>query len=286
MVKGETAQLFSLFLGEGMDIKDHSNLLGGRVGFIISWLVSTRPSLNALFFDLRKVDHKADTSEVTEGDRSIEREFRQKIQSTFPEDGVIGEEYPAENRQGDYTWTIDPIDGTRAFIQGIPFYGTIIGLYRGEEALFGVIHYPTLHELIYAVTGHGCFWQSTLHNRIQKCEASKTAKLEDAVVNLSGYEFFKNHGLESIFSKACEISKTARCIGGDCYSYSLLCRGKFDLVIEPGLSLWETVALQVLVRESGAEIIEIDGTEKKFGFKSAVIGNAQILEQAKQRLLC
>ncbi len=265
--------------------KDHYELLGGRVGSILSWLSSTRPALNALFFDLRKVDHKTDASEVTEGDRSIEREFRQKIQRDFPQDGVIGEEYPAENKEGTYTWTIDPIDGTRAFIQGIPFYGTIIGLYRGDEALFGAIHYPTLHEMIYAITGTGCFWQSTLHNRIQKCEVSKTAKLEDAVVNLGGFEYFKMHRLESIFTKTHELAKTTRVLGGDCYAYSLLCRGKFDLVIEASLNLWESVALQVLVREAGGKIIEIDGTEKKFGYKSAVIGNAQILEQAKQRLL-
>jgi fructose-1,6-bisphosphatase/inositol monophosphatase family enzyme len=105
-----------------------------------------------------QVERKADSSPVTVADRESERKLRDLIGRYWPEHGIIGEEYGQSANTADFTWIIDPIDGTKSFIQGVPLYGVLIGLTKGQTPVVGVAHFPALNETVYAARGEGCNW--------------------------------------------------------------------------------------------------------------------------------
>src|SRR5579864_822918 len=103
-------------------------------------------------------DKKADNTPVTVADRTAEQRLRELISHYWPEHGIIGEEFGASGGSAKLTWIIDPIDGTKSFVQGVPLYGVLIALTDGQSPLVGVAHFPALNETVYAARGQGCFW--------------------------------------------------------------------------------------------------------------------------------
>ncbi len=197
------------------------------------------------------VDFKKDASPVTEIDRNTEIMIREAIMKKFPEHGIIGEEFGNENEDSEFQWVIDPIDGTKSFITGVPLFGTLIGLRYKGEPIVGLINQPILKERIVG----DC--QSCLFNGRQVLPSTKT-DTKGITLLTSDSRYCKNlHskvGWEHLENEAA-ISRT----WGDCYGYMLLCRGLAHVMCDAILEVWDLTAILPALRGCGAAFSDWSG---------------------------
>ncbi|AKS40947.1 inositol monophosphatase family protein [Wenzhouxiangella marina] len=200
-----------------------------------------------------EVERKADASPVTEADRACERAIRQILFETYPDHAIYGEEYGREG-SGRYLWLVDPIDGTRSFIRGLPFWSVQIALMVDSELVLGVSSAPVFGETAWALRGQGA-WIDDRRVQVQPCGA-----LESADISFGN---LRSLARSEAWSWAGElVSRAARSRGyGDFYSYHRLADGGQDVVIESDVNILDIAALTVIVREAGARITDLDGAE-------------------------
>ena len=198
------------------------------------------------------VEMKGDASPVTEADRGAEELMRAMIAKKFPSHGIVGEEFGSERADAEWVWVLDPIDGTKSFITGVPLWGTLIALkYRGEPAL-GAIHQPVAGQLM---VGDG---KATLLNgravRVREC-----ARIEDATVlasdPIASPHKYRNGAAHDALLARARIART----WGDCYGYMLLASGRADVMLDPIMSAWDIQALVPVVRGAGGVITDWHG---------------------------
>src|SRR5919109_5544971 len=139
------------------------------------------------------VERKADASPVTLADRRAEESLRERIQRTFPDHGILGEEFGEVPGRSPYRWVLDPLDGTRSFIQGVPLYGVMMGLEYDGRALLGVVHFPALNETVYAAKGEGCYWNG------RRAHVSAISRLEEALVTATTVRSLYEAGRDHVF---------------------------------------------------------------------------------------
>jgi histidinol phosphatase-like enzyme (inositol monophosphatase family) len=192
---------------------------------------------------------------VTEADRSAELAIRELIERTFPDHGILGEEHGASGLDRELVWVIDPIDGTRAFISGLPTWGTLIGLQRNGHAIAGIMAQPFTGETYYALNGESLLeWAGTT----QILRARKTTKLSDATLFTTTPHLFK--GLERRRFDRLESMVQLSRYGADCYAYVMLAAGYVDLVVETALKPYDIVALVPIIENAGGVITCRDGS--------------------------
>jgi inositol-phosphate phosphatase/L-galactose 1-phosphate phosphatase/histidinol-phosphatase len=196
------------------------------------------------------VERKADRSPVTEIDRAIETEMRRMIRAAFPAHGIQGEEFAAE-AGGEFTWVLDPIDGTKSYITGFPLFGSLIALRRGEQAVLGIIEAPAQNE-----RWLGCEGRSTQFNG-SAAATSACKELASAHVYTTTTDNFSPD--ERRRFDALSAQTALRRYGGDCYLYGLLASGHCDLVIEVGLKPHDYLALIPVVEGAGGRISDWRG---------------------------
>ncbi len=199
-----------------------------------------------------RANRKADNTPVTIADRQAEQKIRQMIGERWPEHGIHGEEYGRSPTDSPYTWIIDPIDGTKSFISGVPLYSTLIALLDGDKALLGVIHLPALQETVYAVRGGGCFWNG------RRARVSAIDKLEDAVVLCSEMERQGEYGRQQAWQRIVDSTYVQR-TWGDGYGYALVATGRAEIMVDPGLAPWDAAPLQVIMEEAGGTFTDWQG---------------------------
>ena len=201
------------------------------------------------------IDNKSDSGfdPVTEADRAVETELRDQLASRFPDHAIMGEEFGLTGT-GRYRWTIDPIDGTRAFITGQPMWGTLLGFQVDDEPVAGWMHVPVLDE---TYVGHRrCSLMTPTQTRT--INVSDTTKLADAVV-LSTHPDMFAPGIEADrFGAVVQRAKMVR-YSGDCVNYGLLAMGLVDSVIENGLASYDIIPLIPIVRAAGGLVTNLDG---------------------------
>lgn len=219
-------------------------------------------------------ERKEDLSPVTIADRAIELELRRLISARFPDHGILGEE--TGSTPGDrYTWYLDPIDGTKSFISGMPLFGTLIALAdeRDGALVAGMIDMPALAEKWYG-TPRG----TTFNDRPAK--VSRTVKLEDAQIYTSSPDFFTPQD----WARYDQLSRKAmfRRFGGDCYQYGLLASGYCDLVVETSLKSFDFMALIPVIEGAGGIIRDWEGRPLTRDSDGRVIAaaNESLLQQA------
>ncbi|EKF16995.1 histidinol-phosphatase [Nitratireductor pacificus] len=198
-----------------------------------------------------RVDNKLSSGfdPVTEADRAAERAIRALIAQTFPEHGIHGEEFGLEREDSDHRWIIDPIDGTRAFISGLPLWGTLVGLTVGGRAVAGMMSQPFTGELFYAV-GDGARYEGP--GGARSLRVRDTTALADATLCTTTPALF-----DPLRRAAYDRVEAAVCLpryGTDCYAYAMLAAGQVDLVIESGLNPYDIVALIPVVEQAGGVI--------------------------------
>lgn len=212
---------------------------------------AARPIARRWFRNSVSVEFKGDDSPVTRADREIEAELRRRISEEFPLHGILGEEEAPVALQSEYVWVIDPIDGTKSFISGMPTFGTLIALLRHGVPQLGVIDMPVLQERWVGQIG-----EVTSLNGVPARTRAGT-RLADAVVYATSPDDFAPADL----ARFDRVSKAARMrrFGGDCYSYALLASGSIDVVVEAGLQPYDYLALVAIVEGAGGRITDWSG---------------------------
>ncbi len=190
-------------------------------------------------------DFKTDDSPVTVADREAERLIRSRIESKYPDHGIIGEEYGAENAEGrSHRWIIDPIDGTRSFVRGVPMYSVLIGLEIEGVCQVGVAHFPALRETIAAATGEGCWWNG------RRAHVSEVKHLKDGVVVHADTSSFARYNRAENWMRLQQAA--GYCAGGyDSYGYFLVATGRAELMLDPIMSVWDCAPHLPILQEAG-----------------------------------
>lgn len=206
------------------------------------------------------VDAKSDDSPVTVADREAEELVRARIAEAFPEDTVQGEEFAETAGTSPYRWVVDPIDGTKSFVCGVPLYSTLLALEKDGEPIGGVIFIPALDEIVVAANGHGCWHQTRAQASWQRAVVSQRDSLSEAVFVSSQVDSFDGRGAEEAYKaieKACWITRT----WGDGYGYLLVATGRADVMIDPICNAWDVAAILPVMVESGGRFTDWKGVE-------------------------
>ncbi|HMF27220.1 MAG TPA: histidinol-phosphatase [Candidatus Cybelea sp.] len=213
---------------------------------------------------------------VTEADKRAEEKIRTLIQTSFPEDGILGEEYgelPAANQ---FRWVLDPLDGTRAFIAGQPLWGTLIALEENGVPVLGMLDQPFLEERFFGVSK-----KSELRNRsgVSPLKTRACARLADAVIcTTHPMLHFKEQERERYWQveRHCRLSR----YGGDCYAYAIVAMGFVDLVIETDLKRWDIAAIIPIIEGAGGVVTNWRGEDISGGGNVVAAGDARVHAEA------
>ena len=191
---------------------------------------------------------------VTNADRAIERVLRGAIDARYPEHGIVAEEEGERLGAGEYVWFIDPIDGTRAFITGSPLWGTLIGLTRHAQPLFGLLAQPVLEEVFFGSSSGSWLIKADRRERLKSrpCKTLATAMLASTHPDL-----FTGQGATAFRALAAQCLLTR--FGGDCYNYAMLAAGHLDLVVESQLKPYDIVPLIPILEGAGCIVTDWHG---------------------------
>ena len=212
------------------------------------------------------VTTKPDNTPVTDADKSAEDAIRSLLHAHRPDDGIVGEEFGTEGTEKNRYWVIDPIDGTKNFLRGVPTWATLIGLIeKGEDGIerviVGVVSAPALFRRWYALEGSGAFVR--VNGEVPKrINVSSIAKIEDASISHSDFIGWGSRlaPFRALLDKAWRTRAH-----GDFWSHMLVAEGAVDVAIEPSLAVWDMAALDIIVREAGGIFTNTAGQNGPFG---------------------
>jgi histidinol-phosphatase len=190
-------------------------------------------------------DSKRDGSPVTLADRSAEEMIRSRIEKTYPGHAIVGEEFGVQETAGaSHRWLIDPIDGTKSFVQGVPLYSVLLGLEIEGRVEVGVIYLPALNEMVAAATGHGCSWNG------RRARVSQVSRIDQAVSAFTEVKNFEKYGRWDSYQRMMHRSRL--CMGwNDAYGYVLAATGRVDVMFDPVMAVWDCGPMPAIFREAG-----------------------------------
>ena len=221
------------------------------------------------------VSTKPDLTPVTEADRSVEEALRAEIAAARPGHGVVGEEFVDDVGQGGcrggWRWILDPIDGTKNYVRGIPIWATCIGLQHDDEMVVGVVSAPALGRRWWAARGHGAFANG------EPIRVSAVGDMADAQLSYDSVVGWEAHGLGEQFLGLARRCWRTRGLG-DFWSHVLVAEGAVDVAAEPEVSIWDVAAVQVIVEEAGGRFSDLGGAARPDG-GSAVSTNGLLHDE-------
>lgn len=226
--------------------------------------------------DLR-VDTKPDLTPVTDADRGVETALRDMLAGDRPDDLVLGEEFGGTATFSGRQWVIDPIDGTKNFVRGVPVWATLISLLHDGVPAVGVVSAPALRRRWWAAAGQGAF-AAVSGESPRRLSVSSVPELSSASLSFSSLSGWKKRGLRDRFIDLTDSVWRVRGFG-DFFSYCLLAEGAVDIAAEPEVSLWDLAALDILVREAGGVFTNLDGVAGPHG-GSVVASNGRLHDAA------
>ncbi len=198
------------------------------------------------------VEWKADQSPVTMADRGAEDLLRKALLGRFPNDGFLGEEFGDTPGSSGFRWIIDPIDGTRSFVRGIPIWATLIGLEYKGELIAGVAFLPAMRQTFHALRGHGAFRDE------RRIRVSDVSSLDKAHVYYSSISWFTKAGHERQFLDLVKMTERQRGFG-DFYGFMMVAQGSGEIMVEHGIHAWDIAALAPIIEEAGGKLTAWDG---------------------------
>ncbi len=224
-----------------------------------------------------RVEIKGDGSPVTIADREAERVAREWLTARFPKDGLHGEEFGIERAEGTRRWILDPIDGTKAFVRGVPLWGTLVACCEGDTVLSGAACFPAVDELIVAAAGEGCWWNGA------RAQVSSVDTLEQSTLLITDDVFadrpWRSGPWRELASRA-GVTRT----WGDCYGYLLVATGRAEIMVDDIVNPWDTAAIYPLITEAGGQFTSWKGIDTAFG-GDAIATNAAVGDAARALLL-
>ncbi|MCQ4609991.1 histidinol-phosphatase [Corynebacterium sp. CCUG 61414] len=226
-----------------------------------------------------KVKSKPDMTPVSDADVAVEEVLRERLAEARPGDSIVGEEFGGETVFEGRQWVIDPIDGTKNFVRGVPVWATLISLLVDGQPVLGVVSAPALARRWYAAQGSGA-WRTFNKGSLKRLEVSHVSELADASLAMSSLEGWKARGLQENFIALTE--RTWRLRGyGDFFGYCLVAEGAVDIAAEPEVSVWDLAALSVLVTEAGGTFSSLSGEPGPHG-GDAIATNGLLHDAARK----
>jgi histidinol-phosphatase len=215
-----------------------------------------------------RVEAKGDGSPVTVADRGAEERARAWIEARFPDDGILGEEFGTVRPRAARRWIVDPIDGTKSFVRGVPLWGTLVAVAEGERVLAGAVYAPAGGELVAAAAGCGAWWNGT------RCRVSATSELSQATVLTTDDRFPADAGRRAAFARLSAAAGVSR-TWGDCYGYLLVATGRAEAMVDDVVNPWDAAALHPVITEAGGAFTDWRGAATAFG-GDAIATNAAL----------
>ncbi len=223
------------------------------------------------------VETKSDGSPVTIADRAAEQGAREWIEARFPSHGILGEELGVVRPDARRRWILDPIDGTKAFVRGVPLWGTLVAVTEGDTVLAGAAFFPVVDEVICAAPGLGTWWNGT------RARVSAVARIEEATVLTTDERFRTDLARRETWSRMAARAAVSR-TWGDCFGYLLVATGRAEVMADGIMSPWDAAAVMPIIEEAGGVFTDWDRNVTAFG-GSAVATNAALAEEVRSLLL-
>jgi histidinol-phosphatase len=196
---------------------------------------------------------KPDDTPVTAADREAETLIRARIGARYPEHSVVGEEYGVEG-DSSHRWIVDPIDGTKAFVRGVPLYGVLIGLEIEGTCEVGAAYFPALDEMVCAATGEGCYCNG------RRARVSVAPTLEGGIISFTDATSFEEHGRDEAFRRLRGAAGGSRG-WSDAYGHALVATGRIELMLDPIVNPWDCAPFPPILREAGGYFGDWSGNE-------------------------
>jgi histidinol phosphatase-like enzyme (inositol monophosphatase family) len=209
-----------------------------------------------------EIERKGDNSPVTIADKQAEQLIRAELQTRFPSDAIQGEEFGERGGSSAYQWIIDPIDGTKSFITGVPLYSTLVAVLLEKQVVVGVVYIPALDEIVFASRSAGT-WHSIAGSTPLACRVSNRT-LSNGAFLVSQSDLFARRGAEAVF-KQLEAEAYVTRTWGDGYGYLLIATGRAELMVDPLANPWDLAAAQIVVEEAGGAFTDWKGNNTPFG---------------------
>jgi histidinol-phosphatase len=222
------------------------------------------------------VESKADGSPVTIADRAAEETAREWIARRFPEDGVLGEEFGAYLPAARRRWLIDPVDGTKTFVRGVPLWGTLVAICEGESVLAGAAFFPAVDEMLAGAVGLGCWWNGT------RTYVSNISAVDTSTVLTTDERFSRTPERREGWRRLADAAAISR-TWGDCYGYLLVATGRAEVMVDGIVGPWDAAPLYPAITEAGGVFTDYAGAATAFG-GSIVATNAGVSARARELL--
>lgn len=223
------------------------------------------------------IESKSDGSPVTIADREAETAVREWITRRFPEDGIEGEELGVLRPEARRRWVIDPIDGTKTFVRGVPLWGTLVAIVDGTDVLAGAAFFPAVDEMVVAARGEGVWWNDV------RCCVSRIDRLERATVLTTDERFVGNDVQRAAWRRLSARALVSR-TWGDCYGYLLVATGRAEVMADGSMSAWDAAALAPIIEEAGGVFTDWTGARTAFG-GDAIATNGALAVETRTLLL-
>jgi histidinol phosphatase-like enzyme (inositol monophosphatase family) len=223
-----------------------------------------------------RVERKKDGSPVTIADREAEQVAREWIAKRFPKDGVTGEEFGDTASSGARRWLIDPVDGTKSFVRGVPLWATLIAVCEGNDVLAGAAYFPAVGELVAAAPGKGCWWNDS------RCAVSSVSEVRDATVLTTDTRFTDQLTRRESWDDLAGHAMIAR-TWGDAFGYLLVATGRAEAMIDPIMNPWDAAPFLPIIEEAGGVFTDWGGARTVFG-GSAVATNKSLSSEVRRIL--
>ena len=201
---------------------------------------------------------KADDTPVTLADRESERLMRCLIEAAYPNHSILGEEEGETRPRATYKWILDPIDGTKSFVRGVPLYAVLVGLERAGEMIAGVINCPAVGDFLVAAQGLGCYWNG------RQTHVSKIATLRESLLLTTDSGAMDTYGRNEPYRRLLAASAMQR-TWSDAYGYVLVATGRAEVMLDPQMSVWDCGALLPVIREAGGTFTDWKGNPTIYG---------------------
>jgi histidinol-phosphatase len=222
------------------------------------------------------VEQKRDGSPVTIADRSAEQAAREWVAKHFPRDGFAGEEFGVTQPEAARRWVVDPIDGTKTFVRGVPMWGTLVALCEGDVVLAGAAHFPALGERLAAARDAGCWWNEV------RCHTSTVGSIHESLVLTTDPKFSAAPSRLDGWLRLSDAAGLSR-TWGDCYGYLLVATGRAEVMVDAKLADWDAAPFYPAIIEAGGSFTDYSGMSTPFG-KSAIATNRAIGDEARALL--
>ncbi|MXW08510.1 MAG: histidinol-phosphatase [Gammaproteobacteria bacterium] len=199
-----------------------------------------------------EVETKADDTPVTIADREAESLLRAEIRRRYPDHGIVGEEHGEVLPGASVRWILDPIDGTKSFVHGVPLWGVLVGIEVEDEPVVGVVHLPALGETVTAAKSLGCRWNG------EPCSVSAENRLDRSLVLTTDESVFHGHAGEAGWRALTAAARITRS-WGDCYGHVLVATGRAQVMVDPVLASWDAAPLLTILTEAGGCFTDVSG---------------------------